>query len=79
MLAQEPVERLISADRAALIKNCLFVVGVSLDGSSKIVWPVLCVRLIRLMPRRAYIWAGIPRPTAVGEPWVGALQFSFCH
>lgn len=78
VLAQESVERLVSADRATLIKNCLFV-GVSFDGPSKITWPVLCVRLSRLMPRRAYSWIEIPRPIAVDEPWVGTLQFSRCH
>lgn len=33
-LAQEPVERMVSADRASLIKNCLFV-DVSFGGSSE--------------------------------------------
>lgn len=78
VLAQESVERLVSADRATLIKNCLFV-GVSFNGTSEITWPVLCVRLIRLMPRRAYIWIESPRPIAVDEPWVGTLRFSLCH
>lgn len=34
VLVQEPVERLVSADRASRIKNCLFA-GVSLYGSTE--------------------------------------------
>lgn len=78
ILVQESVERLVPADRAIRIKNCLFV-DVSFDGPAQIAWPVLCVRLIRLMPRRAYSWIRTPCPIAVGEPWVDSLQFSLCH